>query len=168
MAVIQQVEQRVGIFIDTQNIYHSARNLYGAKVDFGAVMKKALGKRRLVRAIAYVITTDAGDETMFLEALEKIGVETMSKELQVFPGGFKKADWDVGIVVDAITLAPKLDVIIIVSGDGDFVPAIDYLKMQGCQVEVVAFSQSASSRIQQAADHFTDLSIDADKYLLGR
>ena len=168
MAVIQHAEQRVGIFIDTQNIYHSSRNLYGAKVDFSAVVKKALGKRRLVRAIAYVITTDAGDETMFLEALQKIGVETMSKDLQVFAGGFKKADWDVGIVIDAITLAPKLDVIVFVSGDGDFVPAVNYLKMQGCQVEVVAFSQSASSRLQQTADQFTDLSEDPDQYLIGR
>ena len=166
MTVIQQEEQRVGIFIDTQNIYHSARNLFNKKVNFDAVVKKALGKRKLVRAIAYVITTENGDETMFLEALRKIGVETACKDLQIFPGGSKKADWDVGIVVDAITLAPKLDVIILVSGDGDFIPAVEYLRSLGCQVEAVAFSQSCSSKLQQVVDHFTDLSINYKDYLL--
>ena len=140
MSVIKHKEQRVGIFIDTQNLYHSAKNLYHARVNFGQVVKDALEGRHLIRAVAYVISTESGEEKSFFEALEKVGIETKTKDLQIFAGGSKKADWDVGLAVDAIKLAPKLDAIIIVSGDGDFVPLIEYLREnQGCQVEVVAF-----------------------------
>src|SRR3989344_1593188 len=102
MSVIKHKTQRVGIFIDTQNLYHSAKNLYKARVNFSAIMKEAVGTRQLVRAIAYVITTESGDESNFFEALGKLGIETKTKDLQVFAGGAKKADWDVGLAVDAI------------------------------------------------------------------
>ena len=108
MTIIKQKNQRVAIFIDTQNLYHSARNLYGANVNFKNILKDALGNRVLIRAIAYVITTESKDESPFFEALEKAGIETKTKDLQIFFGGAKKADWDVGIAVDAIRLAPKV------------------------------------------------------------
>src|SRR3989338_6979039 len=107
MTGIKHKEQRVGGFIDTQKLYHSARNLYKARVNFGAVLKDAVAGRRLVRAVAYVITTEAQDEKAFFEALGKLGIETKTKDLQIFAGGAKKADWDVGLAVDAIKLAPK-------------------------------------------------------------
>ncbi len=122
MSVIKHTEQRVGIFIDAQNLYHSAKNLYHGRVNFGQVAKDALANRVLIRAIAYVITTESGEEKNFFDALEKGGIETKPKNLQIFAGGSKKADWDVGLAVDAIKMAPKLDTIIIVSGDGDFCP----------------------------------------------
>ena len=87
MAIIKHLEQRVGVFIDTQNLYHSAKNLYHAKVNFGNVVKEALNDRALIRAIAYVITTEAGDEKGFFDALEKVGIETKTKDLQIFSGG---------------------------------------------------------------------------------
>ena len=168
MAVIKHKEQRVGVFIDTQNLYHSAKNLYKAKVNFGAVLKEAVAGRQLIRALAYVVTTEAGDEQSFLEALEKLGIEVRSKELQVFFGGAKKADWDVGLAIDAIVAAPKLDAVIIASGDGDFIPAVKYLQIHsGVQVEVVTFSQSASQSLIDVADEFTDLANNPKKYLLG-
>src|SRR3989338_4085855 len=71
MTVIKHKEQRVGVFIDTQNLYHSARNLYKMRVNFGAVLKDAVAGRALVRAVAYVITTEAGDEKNFFEAFGK-------------------------------------------------------------------------------------------------
>jgi uncharacterized LabA/DUF88 family protein len=157
----------VGIFIDAQNLYHSAKNIYKGKVNFGQVVKDALADRILIRAIAYVITTESGEEKSFFEALEKIGIETKTKNLQVFAGGAKKGDWDVGLAVDAIKLAPKLDAIIIISGDGDFVPLVEFLKMnQGCQVEVVSFGKSSSARLKEAADDFIDLDGDPRKYIL--
>src|SRR3989344_9456636 len=113
MAIIKQKGQRVGVFIDTQNLYHSAKSLYRARVNFTAILKEAVAGRTLVRAIAYVIRTESGEEKAFLEALEKIGIETKTKDLQIFYGGAKKADWDVGLAVDAIKLAPKLDAIVI-------------------------------------------------------
>lgn len=167
MAVIKQKNQRVGIFIDTQNLYHSAKNLYQAKVNFANVLKEALSGRVLVRAIAYVITTESGEEQGFFEALTKIGIETKTKDLQVFYGGAKKADWDVGIAVDAIKMASKLDVVVIAAGDGDFIPLVEYLKMQGCQVEIIAFSKSASGKLREVTDDFVDMCEDPKKYLIG-
>jgi uncharacterized LabA/DUF88 family protein len=167
MPVIKHKEQRVGIFIDTQNLYHSAKNLYHARVNFGAIMKEALGDRALIRAIAYVITTEAGDEKSFFEALEKIGIETKTKDLQIFMGGAKKGDWDVGLAVDAIKLAPKLDSIIIASGDGDFIPLVEYLQTnEGCQVEVISFGKSSSAKLKEAADDFIDMCDNPKKYLI--
>ena len=167
MTVIKHKEQRVGVFIDTQNLYHSARNLYQARVNFGAVVKDAVAGRKLVRAVAYVITTDAGDEKNFFEALAKLGIETKTKDLQIFQGGAKKADWDVGLAVDAIKMSPRLDSVVIVSGDGDFVPLVEYLQTIGVQVEVVSFGKSTSGKLREAADDFIDLSENPRKYLLG-
>ena len=168
MAIIKHKNQRVGVFIDTQNLYHSARNLYGARVNFGAILKEVVAGRQLIRAVAYVITTETGEEKNFLGALEKAGIETVEKPLQVFYGGAKKADWDVGLVIDAIKMAPKLDTVVIMSGDGDFVPLVEYLQMnEGCQVEVVAFGKSASGRLKEVVDDFFDLDEDPKKFLLG-
>jgi len=167
MAIIKQKEQRVAMLIDTQNLYHSARNLYGARVNFGAILKEAVSGRHLVRAIAYVITTEAEDEKSFFEALNSLGIETKTKDIQIFFGGAKKADWDVGLAVDAVRLAPKVDAIILASGDGDFVPLVEYLKFMGTQVEVITFGRSASGRLREVADDFIDMSEDSRKYLLG-
>jgi uncharacterized protein (TIGR00288 family) len=166
MPIIKHKEQRVGVLIDVQNMYHSAKNLYGARVNFKEVLKTAVADRKLIRAIAYVIRTETGEEKAFCEALTKIGLEVKMKDLQIFYGGLKKADWDVGICMDAIKLYPSLDVIILVSGDGDFIPLVEYLKNQGRQVEIIAFGQSASSKLQEIADDFIDLSTNKDKYLL--
>src|SRR3989344_5308403 len=164
MSVIKHKEQRVGVFIDTQNIYHSGKNLYHSKVNFGQIVKDAVGDRCLIRASAYVITTEAGDEKAFFDALTKMGIEVKTKDLQIFGSGAKKADWDVGLAVDAVKLAPKLDAVIIVSGDGDFVPLVKYLQEnEGCQVEVVSFGKSSSSRLIEAADDFMDLDENARK-----
>jgi uncharacterized LabA/DUF88 family protein len=168
MSVIKHENQRVGIFIDTQNLYHSAKNLYKSKVNFGQVVTDALAGRFLIRCRAYVITTESGEEKNFFDALGKAGIETKTKNLQVFHGGAKKADWDVGLAVDAITLAPKLDTVIIVSGDGDFIPLVEYLKInEGCQVEVVSFGKSSSSKLIETADDFIDLDANPRKYLMG-
>ncbi len=167
MAIIKQKDQRVGVFIDTQNLYHSAKNLYHGKVNFGQVVKDMLAGRSLIRAIAYVITTESGEEKSFFDALEKAGIETKTKNLQIFFGGAKKGDWDVGIAIDAVKMAHKLDTVILLSGDGDFVPLVEYLKnTYGCQVEIAAFGKSASSRLIECVDDFLDLDLNPKKYLI--
>ncbi|MCR4311336.1 MAG: NYN domain-containing protein [Candidatus Taylorbacteria bacterium] len=167
MGVIKHKEQRIGVFIDTQNLYHTARNLYNARVNFGQVVKDAVAGRALIRAVAYVITTESGDEKNFFEALEKVGIETKTKDLQIFSGGAKKADWDVGMAVDAIKLAPKLDAVVLITGDGDFIPLVEYLQVhEGCQVEVITFGKSASGKLKEAADEFIDLDQNPRKYLM--
>ena len=159
-------EQRVEVLIDVQNLYHSAKNLYKAKVNFGEILKTAIAERKFIRAFAYVVKTKTGEEKPFFEALTSLGIETRVKDLQEFYGGMKKADWDVGIVIDAIRTAPSLDVIVLCSGDGDFVPLVEYLKNQGKRVEVIAFGRSTSSRLKEEADEFLDLENNTERYLL--
>ena len=158
--------QRVAVFIDTANLYHSAKNLYGARVNFKEILKKAIDKRSFVRALAYVIRTKTGEEKGFVEALKKMGIEIREKELQEYAGGFKKGDWDVGITVDAIRISPSVDVIVLVSGDGDFLQLVEYLKNQGKRVEVMAFGRTASTKLKEIADEFIDLEENPEKFLL--
>jgi uncharacterized LabA/DUF88 family protein len=165
MSIIKHKEQRVAVFIDVQNLYYSARNIFGRKVDFGEILKTAVAGRKLVRAIAYVVKTKTGEEQPFFEALTKLGLEAKERELQEFYGGAKKADWDVGITIDMIRICPIVDAVVLVSGDGDYVPVVEYIKSQGRQVEVMAFSQSTSTKLREAADDFTDLAADPKKYL---
>ncbi|MBI2038830.1 MAG: NYN domain-containing protein [Candidatus Niyogibacteria bacterium] len=168
MPVIRHKEQRVAVLIDVQNMYHSARNLYGKRVNFKEILKQAVANRKLVRAIGYVIKTPSGEEAAFFEALEKIGIEPKNKDIQIFAGGVKKADWDVGLTIDAVRLAPRVDTIVLVTGDGDFVPLVEYLKegQFGIQVEVMAFGRSASAKLREHTDSFTDLD-ENPKFLLG-
>ncbi|MCA9365394.1 NYN domain-containing protein [Candidatus Kaiserbacteria bacterium] len=167
MGVIRHPEQRVAILIDTQNLYHSAKNLYKSKVNFGNVVETALGDRKLIRALSYVVNTETGEENAFFEALEKLGIEIKTKDLQIFFGGAKKADWDVGMAVDAIKLAHKVDAIILATGDGDFIPLAEYVKSQGCQVEAITFGRSASGKFKETVDDFIDLDEDPNRFLIG-
>lgn len=167
MSVIKHKNQRVAIFIDTQNLYHSAKNLYKSKVNFAAVVKQALGERELIRAVSYVVNTESREESPFFDALLKIGIEIKTKDLQIFYGGAKKADWDVGLAVDAIKLAKKVDAIVLATGDGDFIPLVEYLKNEGCQVEVITFGRSASARLRETVDDFIDMDENPSDYLIG-
>lgn len=167
MSIVKHTNQRVAIFIDTQNLYHSAKNIYHAKVNFDAVVKAALGERKLIRAIAYVVTTETGEEQSFFEALAKVGIEVMTKDLQVFYGGAKKADWDVGLAVDAIKLSQKVDAIVLASGDGDFIPMVEYVKSHGCQVECISFGKSSSSKLRETVDDFIDMDEEPHNFLIG-
>jgi len=163
----QPREQRVGVFVDVQNLYYSAKNIYNAKVNFAEVLKQAVAGRKLIRAIAYVIKADIMAEKTFFDALDKIGYEVKAKDLQVFYGGMKKGDWDVGICMDAIELASKLDSIVLVSGDGDYVPLLQHLqKALGCRAEVMAFGKSCSSKLIETADSFIDLDENPRAFLI--
>ena len=166
MVTIKHIGQRVGVLIDVQNLYHSAKNLYGARVNFREILKLAISGRSLIRVFAYVVRTKTGEEKPFFEALTKLGIETRIRDLQEFYGGLKKADWDVGITVDAIRISPDVDVIVLASGDGDFLQLAEYLKSRGKRIEIVAFGRSASSKLKEAADEFLDLEKELEKYLL--
>lgn len=164
--MIKHKEQRVGVLVDISNMYHSAKNLYGQKVNFKEILIRAVADRKLIRATAYAIRTENKEEVPFTEALEQVGFEVKMKDLQIFAGGAKKADWDVGIAIDAIKLADKLDVLVIVSGDGDYLPLVSYLQNnKGCLVEIVAFRKTCSSRLVEEADDFVDLGSDK-KFLI--
>lgn len=164
--MIKHKEQRVGVFVDVANMYHSAKNLHGARLNFKEVLVAAVGERRLMRAIAYAIKSDSDEEVGFFDALDKSGFEVRTKDLQVFSSGSKKADWDVGIAIDAISMSPKLDVVVLVTGDGDFIPLVEYMQSRGLLVEVVSFGETTSQRLKEVIDDFQDLSADKRRFLL--
>ncbi|MBI2447993.1 NYN domain-containing protein [Candidatus Microgenomates bacterium] len=164
--IIKNKEQRVAVFVDVQNLYYTARHLYGSKVNFGAILKEAVGDRKLIRAIAYAVKAQMPEEGTFFDALNKSGFEVKTKDLQTFVDGTKKADWDVGLAMDIIKMAPGIDSIILVSGDGDYIPLVEYLQNHGKLVEVVAFGRSASQNLVARADDFTDLGKMEKKILM--
>jgi uncharacterized LabA/DUF88 family protein len=161
----QHKDQRVGVFVDVQNLYYSAKHLHNAKVNFKEILKTAVAGRKLIRALCYVVKADEAGEKGFRDALGATGFEVKAKELQVFIGGSKKGDWDVGIAMDIMRMAHKLDVIVLVSGDGDFVDLLEHAKALGCRVECLGFGRTSSSKLKEAADLFTDMDQDK-KYLL--
>src|SRR5882724_4592571 len=163
---IRNPDQRVGVFVDVQNLYYSARNLYNARVKFNEVLDAAVGDRKLVRAIAYCVKADMPEEHTFFEALAKAGFEVKRKELQTFAGGHQKGDWDVGIAMDIIKLMNKLDVVVLASGDGDFIPLHEYLQMTGQLTETIAFGKSCSGKVKELTDHFVDLDEDPKRFLM--
>ena len=147
-------------------MYYSAKNLYSSKVDFDKLLHKAVMNRQLVRASAYVIKADTPDEENFFDALRRIGYEVKIKELKEFYGGKKKGDWDLGMAVDMIQQAKKLDTIVLVTGDGDFAVLVNHLKAMGCRVEVMSFGSSSAKELRAAADNFLDMDEKQDKYLV--
>lgn len=163
--MVRYKDQRVVVLIDVQNMYYSAKNLYNCKVNFGHILEKAINGRTLIRAIAYTIRADVRDENNFHDALENIGFEVKLKDLLVFSGGHKKGDWDVGIAMDAVRAAEKADVIVVVSGDGDFRDLYEYVRGKGCRIEVIAFGKTASSSVKDYVDDFLDMCNDK-KFLI--
>lgn len=163
---IRNPSQRVGVFVDVQNLYYSARNIYNARVNFNEILEASVGDRQLIRAIAYVIRADMPEEHTFFDALDKAGFEVKSKDLQTFYGGYQKGDWDVGIAIDIIKMLNKLDVIILCCGDGDFMPLLEYARAHGQLIEVCAFGKSTSGKIKEFVDNFIDMDQDPKRFLL--
>lgn len=165
--IVKNKNQRVAVLVDVQNLYYSARNLYGSRISFKNLLDIAVADRVLTRAIAYVIKSDEGNgESEFFSAVNDAGFEIREKELQVFPGGAKKGDWDIGIAMDAIRIGAKVDSVVLISGDGDFVPMVAYLQNSlGCLVEVVAFDKTCSKALRESADDFIAIEKHSRKLL---
>ena len=159
-------DQRVAVLVDSQNLYHSAQSRYSRNIDYAALLDAAVNDRRLTRAIAYVIRADAEDEESFFEALVDIGFETKIKDIKRFPDGSKKADWDVGMSLDAVTLANHVDTIVLCTGDGDFSRLCSHLRHEGVRPEVMAFASSTAEELIEEADSFRDIGDDVDRFLL--
>jgi uncharacterized LabA/DUF88 family protein len=156
--IVRNPDQRVAVLVDVQNLYYSAKNLYKARVNYKNLLQMVVFKRVLVRAIAYVIRAEDSKENEFFEAVHAAGFEVKEKNLQIFLGGAKKGDWDVGMAMDAIRLGHKVDSVILVSGDGDFKPLVNYLQQSlGCLVEVAAFKKTANKELTEMADDFINI-----------
>lgn len=162
--MLDKSSQRVGVFLDIANLYHSAKSLYNSRVDFQELLNEVIGNRKLIRALGYTVSSGEEDEKEFYSALNKMGVELRTKELQTFSSGKQKGNMDMEIAIDAMAMAPKLDVIILGSGDGDFSVLANYLRSMSCLVEVVAFGKSTSSKLIESADRFVDMDKDVPRF----
>jgi len=158
--------QRVAVLADAQNLYHTAQSVYSRNIDYSALLEKAVQDRELTRAIAYVIRADADDEESFFEALVDIGFETKIKAIRTFADGSQKADWDIGMSLDAVTLAKKVDTVVLCTGDGDFSRLCSHLRHEGVRVEVMGFEESTADQLVEAADSFVDMSEREEVFLL--
>ena len=159
-------DQRVAVLADSQNLYHTAHSDYSRNVDYEGLLTEAVAGRELTRAIAYVIRADAPNEEDFFDALVDIGFETKIKAIKTFGDGSKKADWDVGMSLDAVTLADHVDTVVLCTGDGDFSRLCSHLRHEGVRVEVMAFGSSTAEELIDATDEFTDLADNREQFLL--
>jgi uncharacterized LabA/DUF88 family protein len=153
--------ERVGVFVDVANLLYSARTLR-MTIDFGKLLDFLRGNRRLVRAHAYCPTSpQPGDEQMFLQAVKGLGYRITTKNYKTFSSGAKKADMDLDLCMDVVRLVDgrAVDCIVLVSGDSDFMPMLDYCSDHGVRVEVAAFDESMSATLRQSCDLFINLSM---------
>lgn len=164
---MQHPDQRVGIFIDTQNMYYSARYLFKRKVDFKHIVEDATSGRKLIRAMAYVIKTKGEEGRPFFDALEKAGIELREKDLIEYASGHKKGDWDVGLTIDVVRMLDMLDVVVLVSGDGDYAPLVQFCQARGRIVELMSFGETTSSILTEIIDAHIDMSQNKRRYLIG-
>lgn len=150
--------QRVGIFVDVQNMFYSAKHLKQSKLDYGALLKGIVGQRQLVRSIAYIVQKSGVEQTGFIEALSRFGYETRVRENKIRDDGtLPKIDWNVGITIDCITLAPKLDTVALVTGDSDFIPLVNFLCNHGVRVEVYGFDRATAGELIRVANQFISI-----------
>ena len=153
--------ERVGVFVDVANLLYSARTLR-MTVDFGKLLDFLRGNRRLIRAQAYCPTSpQPGDEQMFLQAVKGLGYRITTKNYKTFSSGAKKADLDLDLCMDVVRLVDgrAVDCIVLVSGDSDFMPMLDYCSDHGVRVEVAAFDESMSATLRQSCGLFINLSM---------
>jgi uncharacterized LabA/DUF88 family protein len=145
--------ERVGVFIDVQNMYYSARQLKG-KLDFDALLQACVLDRRLIQASAYVVESKEIDQSGFIAMLQQRAIEVRRKTLKIRADGSMKGDWDMEMALDILDMAPKLDIVVLVSGDGDFTSLVRRVKTMGPKVEVVAFPRNTAKSLLEAADRF--------------
>jgi uncharacterized LabA/DUF88 family protein len=165
--------ERVAVFVDGANLYHSIKSYYKGVLDYAKLLSAAVGARKLLRATFYIVEKQETDEAQgtpsarsFVYNLNKFGYKVRSKPLLVHetvnPTGEKtishKGDWDIGVVVDMMRLAAHADTYVLVSGDGDYVDAVEYLQSEkGIRVEVISAAQCTSQALLDACDAHTDL-----------
>ena len=149
-------ELRVGVFIDVQNVYYGARRLKG-KLDFDALMEAAVVDRRLIQSTAYVVESKETDQSSFIALLSNRGIEVRRKSLKVRADGSMKGDWDMELALDVLDAAAQLDVVVLVSGDGDFTSLVQRVRKIGPRVELIGFPRNTAKSLIEAADSYQPL-----------
>jgi uncharacterized LabA/DUF88 family protein len=151
-------KERIALFVDSQNLYYSARTGYAAKVDYEKLLRLITGTRNLIKAYAYIVQPPEGDVKPFATSLERIGYIVKTKDVRTRADGSAKANWDMGIALDILGTLDRVDTIVLASGDGDFVPLIDFIKGSDKRVEIFAFPDNTAYDLKEKADRFEPLS----------
>jgi uncharacterized LabA/DUF88 family protein len=171
---VKDAAERVAVFVDGANLYHSIKSYYKGILDYDRLLSAALGERKLLRATFYIVEKQQEPDEAhsvssvrsFVYNLNKFGYKVRSKPLVVHetlsPDGERtfshKGDWDIGIVVDMMRLANHADTYVLISGDGDYVEAVEYLQsVGGIRVEVISAAQCTSQALLDVCDAHTDL-----------
>ena len=147
-------QQRVAVFVDVQNMYYAARNLYNSKLEFSKLLRFLGRGRQLCRALAYIVERPGMEQDKFIEVLRRNGYEVHKKVLIERADGSQKGDWDLGIALDAVSLADRVDSMVLVTGDGDFTSLCSFLRNRGVRVEVASFPDSTAVELVKSCDHF--------------
>jgi uncharacterized LabA/DUF88 family protein len=175
--------ERIAVFVDGANLYHSIKSYYKGVLDYGVLLEAAVCGRELLRATFYIVEKHEPDDSgasggasgarSFVYNLNKFGYKVRSKPLVVHETlsaeGERtishKGDWDMGIVMDMIRLANHADAYVLVSGDGDYVEAIEYLQSEkGLRIEVISAGQCTSQALLDVCDTHTDLGDISDLF----
>ncbi|MDI6839611.1 MAG: NYN domain-containing protein [bacterium] len=154
---IQKVEWKdlkVGVFVDVQNMFYAAKSQFEARLDYVKLLHHIVKGRRLVKAIAYIIENPEINQSGFISLLSHHSFEIRRKPLIQRADGSQKGDWDIGIALDVLNLVEWLDVVSLVSGDGDFVSLVEDVKARGPRVEVYGFPQNTAIDLKEIADEF--------------
>jgi len=150
-------KEMIALFVDSQNLYYSARTGYAAKVNYEKLLRLITGTRHLVKAYAYIVQPPEGDVKPFATSLERIGYLVKTKDVRTRADGSAKANWDMNIALDILGILDRVDTIVLASGDGDFVPLIDFIKGKNKRVEIFAFPDNTAYDLKEKADRFEPL-----------
>lgn len=150
-------KERIAIFVDSQNLYYSARMGYAAKVNYEKLLKLITENRNMIKAYAYIVQAPDGDVKPFATSLERIGYIVKIKDVRTRSDGSAKANWDMGMALDILGILDRVDTIILASGDGDFVPLVDFIKTKNKRVEIFAFAENTAYDLKEKADKFKPL-----------
>lgn len=149
--------EKIALFVDSQNLYYSARMGYAAKVNYEKLLRLITGNRNLIKAYAYIVQPPEGDVKPFATSLERIGYLVKIKDVRTRSNGSAKANWDMGIALDILGILDRVDTIVLASGDGDFMPLVDFIKGKNKRVEIFAFSENTAYDLKEKADRFEPL-----------
>lgn len=150
-------KEKLALFVDSQNLYYSARMGYAAKVNYEKLLNIITENRKLVKAFAYIVQPPDGDVKPFATSLERIGYIVKTKDVRTRSDGSAKANWDMSIALDILGILDHVDTIVLASGDGDFAPLVDFIKAKNKRVEIFAFAENTAYDLKEKADKFEPL-----------
>ena len=147
--------ERVALFVDVQNVYYTTREAFGRHFDYHAFWARFAAGREVVVANAYAVERGDPRQRQFQAILRTIGFDVKLKPFIQRRDGSAKGDWDVGIALDAMEAGPRVDHLVLVSGDGDFDLLVDRLRQRfGIRVTVVGVARLTADSLVRAASDF--------------